>query len=166
MKSLFLLIVLSIGTISFAQRNLESDVIPPNEPIEIQNGKIYVGGEQYSHYDIKNHLQNNNYEAYNYYQKYKTKSSVGGLLLGLGGALIVGDVVKGLVSDVDYPSGFTYVGAGLAATSIPILSGKKKLLKKSIDTYNEGLSQEKTLGLNFDIEMVSNQNGIGLNIKF
>lgn len=165
MKSLFLFVALFVGFFSFAQRNLEPTTIP-TKPIKIQNGKLYIDGEQYSQYEIKNHLKNNSYEAYNFYKKYKTKSSVGGLLLGLGGALLIGDVVKAAASDEDYPGGFSYVGAGLAAASIPILSGRKKHLQKSIDTYNDGLSKEKTLGFNFDVEVVSNQNGMGLNIRF
>lgn len=166
MKKIILFCLLLSATSLFAQRTYEQASIPSNQPIELKGNKFYVGGEEYSSYDIKNHLQNNNLEAYTIFKKNKTKSSFGGLLLGLGCGLIVGDVVKGLVSDVDYPGGFTYVGAGLAAASIPVLSGRKKLVQQSIDTYNNGLSKEKTLGFNYDVEVVSNQNGIGLNIRF
>ncbi|KIX20002.1 hypothetical protein SY27_15910 [Flavobacterium sp. 316] len=101
------------------------------------------------------------------YKKSKRKEAVGGFLLGAGIGLIVGDVVKGLVSDVDYPSGFTYVGAGLIAVSIPVLSGRKKMLNTSIEIYNEGVKgSTPTLGYNFDMNIITNQNGIGLNITF
>ncbi|MEZ4853844.1 hypothetical protein [Flavobacterium sp.] len=166
MKTFFSLILLFVGLLSFAQRNVEAKTIPANKPIEIQNGKFYIEGDYYSHYDIKNHLMVTNSDAYKAYKSYKTKSSVGGFLLGAGGALIVCDVIRGLASDVDYPSSFTYVGAGLVAVSIPVLSGRKKRLQQSIDTYNETITPNKTMGLNVDVLLVSNRNGIGLTVTF
>ena len=81
--------------------------------------------------------------------------------------MIIGDVVKGLVSDVDYPSGFTYVGAGLIAVSIPILSGRKKMRNRSIELYNESVKERSPkLGYNFDMKIITNTNGIGLNVSF
>ncbi len=166
MKKLFLLLTVFCGFLSFAQRDMGPKELPANQPIEIVNGQYLVNGEQYSNYDIKYHLMNTNPEAYNFYKKAKTKSSVGGLLLGLGGALIVGDAVKAMVSNEDYPGSFTYVGAGLAAVSIPVLTGRKKMLQKSIDTYNDSLTKEKTLGYNFDVNILASTNGIGLTVRF
>lgn len=137
-----------------------------SQQIEIKDKKFYIEGEHIYKHDIKNILAANP-EALNMYKKSKKKEAVGGFLLGAGIGLIVGDVVKGLVSDVDYPSGFTYVGAGLIAVSIPVLSGRKKMLNTSIEIYNEGVKgSTPTLGYNFDMNIITNQNGIGLNITF
>src|SRR5690606_17118628 len=158
MKKLFLLLTIFCGFLSFAQRDMGPKELPANQPIERVDGQFLVNGEQFSNYDVKYHLMNNNPEAYNYYKKYKTRSSVGGLLLGLGGALIVGDAIKALAADEDYPGGFTYVGAGLVGVSIPILSGRCKLMQKSLDTYNDSLSKEKTLGSNLDVNILASAN--------
>lgn len=166
MKKLFLLLTVFCGVLSFAQRDLGPKELPANQPIEYVNGQYLVNGEQYSNYDVKYHLMNNNPEAYNFYKKAKNKSAVGGFLLGMGSALIVGDFVKALVSDEDYPGSFTYVGAGLAAVSIPVLSGRKKLMQQSIDTYNNTLPKEKTLGYNFDVNILASTKGVGLVVTF
>ncbi len=101
------------------------------------------------------------------YKKSRTKESVGGLLLGAGIGLIVGDVVKGLVSDTEYPSGFTYVGAGLMGISIPVLIGRTRMRDKSIELYNESTKgNSPKLGYNFDMKIITNTNGIGLNVTF
>lgn len=166
MKNLFLLVTLFCGLFSFAQRDMGPKELPANQPIELVDGQYLVNGEEFSNYDIKHHLMNNNPEAYDFYKKAKNKSAMGGFLLGLGGALVVGDVVKGLVSDEDYPGPFTYIGAGLAAVSIPILSGRKKVLQKSLDTYNDSLSKEKTLGSNIEVNILASTNGVGLAVRF
>lgn len=166
MKKIILLSALFFSIFSFSQRDLGPKELPANEPIELVDGKYLVNGEQFSNYDVKFHLKNNNTEAYNFYKKSKSKSSVGGFLLGLGCGLVVGDAIKALASDEDYPGSFTYVGAGLAAVSIPILSGRKRLLEKSISTYNDGLTKEKTLGDNFDVNILASVNGVGLTITF
>ncbi|MFM7895248.1 MAG: hypothetical protein ACKO8L_04800 [Flavobacterium sp.] len=73
----------------------------------------------------------------------------------------------GLTSDVKYPTGISYAGVGLMAVSIPILSGRKKLVQESIDIYNSGIQdQKKTLGDNFELNIVNNSNGVGLRINF
>lgn len=166
MKKLFLLLTIFCGFLSFAQRDMGPKELPANQPIERVDGQFLVNGEQFSNYDVKYHLKNNNPEAYNYYKKSKSKSSVGGLLLGLGGALMVGDVVKAAVSEEDYPGPFTYIGAGIAAVSIPVLSGRTKLMQKSLDVYNDSLPKEKTLGSTLEINVLASTNGIGLTARF
>lgn len=166
MKKLFLLLTVFCGVLSFAQRDLGPKELPKNHPIEYVNGQYLVNGEQFSNYDVKYHLMNNHPEAYSFYKKSKSKSSVGGFLLGIGGALIVGDAIKAAISNEDYPGSFTYVGAGLAAVSIPVLSGRKKLMQQSIDTYNDSLPKEKTLGANFDVNILASTNGVGLVVTF
>ena len=53
------------------------------------------------------------------------------------------------------------------AISIPILSGRKKMVQESVDIYNQGLKDEKkTLGDNFELNIVNNSNGFGIQINF
>ena len=88
-------------------------------------------------------------------------------VLGLGIGGTVADLVMGLTSDVKYPTAITYAGVGLMAVSIPILSGRKKMVQESVDIYNAGLKeQNKTLGDNFELNIVNNSNGVGLRINF
>lgn len=133
------------------------------QEIKMERGKFYQNGVQISSYETKNLLKSNN-EAYGYFKSAKSKEGVGGFLLGLGIGLTVGDAVKGLVSDTDYPSGFTYVGAGCIAASIPVLSGRKKKLEKAVELYNKGL--KATGSTDFNMNILANNNGYGLQITF
>jgi hypothetical protein len=154
MKNLALFFSLFISSFIFSQQ------------IEYKENKFYVDGVHVYKHEITNTLASN-LEALNLYKKSRTKESVGGLLLGGGIGLIIGDVVKGLVSDSDYPSGFTYVGAGLIGVSIPVLAGRTRMRDKSIKLYNESVKgNSPTLGYNFDIKIITNTNGIGLNVTF
>ncbi|MDP5001366.1 MAG: hypothetical protein NWQ14_07385 [Flavobacterium sp.] len=151
----FLLILTVFGfTISFAQK------------LEYNNGKIFQDGEQISSFETKTVLASD-LKALHLFKKAKSKESLGGFILGLGIGGTVADLVMGLTSDVKYPTAITYVGVGLMAVSIPILSGRKKMVQESIDIYNAGLQeQKKTLGDNFELNIVNNSNGVGLQINF
>lgn len=154
MKSIILTLGLLFTSLLFSQE------------IKTENNKFYVDGTLVYKHEITKTLASN-LPALKLYKKSRTKESIGGLLFGAGAGLIIGDVVKGLVSDVAYPSGFTYVGLGLIAVSIPVLHGKNKMRAQSIEMYNNGLEpKEKTLGYNFDVNFITSQNGIGFNIKF
>ena len=151
----FILIIAILGfSTSFAQK------------LEYTNGKIYQDGEQLSSFETKN-LMKTDLKALRIFKKAKTKESVGGFILGLGIGGTVADLVMGLTSDVKYPTAITYAGVGLMAVSIPILSGRKKMVQESVDIYNAGLKeQNKTLGDNFELNIVNNSNGVGLRINF
>lgn len=154
MKQFFLIIAILGFTMSFAQK------------LEYTNGKIFQDGEQLSSFETKN-LMKTDLKALHLFKKAKSKESIGGLLLGLGIGGTVADLVMGLTSDVKYPTGVTYAGVGLMAISIPVLSGRKKLIQESVDMYNSGLKdQKKTLGNNFELNIVNNTNGVGLRITF
>ena len=112
-------------------------------------------------------LMKTDLKALHLFKKAKTKESLGGFLLGLGIGGTVADLVKGLVSNEKYPTVISYAGVGLMAISIPILSGRKKMVQNSVDIYNSGLQeQKKTLGDNFELNLVNNANGVGLRINF
>jgi hypothetical protein len=154
MKVLFLIVTVFSFSTSFAQK------------LEYTDGKIFQDGVQLSSFETKN-LMETDLKALHLFKKAKTKESLGGFILGLGVSGTVADLVMGLTSDVKYPSGITYASVGLMAISIPILSGKKKMILESVDIYNSGIEdQKKTLGDNFELNIVNNSNGIGLRINF
>ena len=155
MKQIFLIVAIFGFSISFAQK------------LEYTNGKIFQDGEQLSSFETKN-LMKTDLKALHLFKKAKSKESIGGFILGLGIGGTVADLVMGLTSDgKKYPTAITYVGVGLMAVSIPILSGRKKMVQESVDMYNQGLKDEKkTLGDNFELNIVNNSNGVGLRINF
>ena len=154
MKQFFLIVAIFGFSVSFAQK------------LEYTDGKIFQDGEQLSSFETKN-LMKTDLKALRIFKNAKTKESVGGFILGLGIGGTVADLVMGLTSDVKYPTAITYAGVGLMAVSIPILSGRKKMVQESVDIYNAGLKeQNKTLGDNFELNIVNNSNGVGLRINF
>ena len=154
MKQFFLIVAIFGFSVSFAQK------------LEYTDGKIFQDGEQLSSFETKN-LMKTDLKALRIFKNAKTKESVGGFILGLGIGGTVADLVMGLTSDVKYPTAITYAGIGLMAVSIPILSGRKKMVQESVDIYNAGLKeQNKTLGDNFELNIVNNSNGVGLRINF
>ena len=154
MKKLFLILAIFGFSISFAQK------------LEFTDGKIFQDGEQLSTFETKEVLKSD-LKALHLFKKAKNKESLGGFILGLGIGATVADLVMGLTSDVKYPTAITYAGVGLMAVSIPILSGRKKMVQESVDIYNAGLKeQNKTLGDNFELNIVNNSNGVGLRINF
>ena len=154
MKKLFLSIAIVGFSIGFAQN------------LEYSKGKIYQAGEQLSSYETKL-VMASNLKAQYAFKKAKNKESIGGFLLGLGIGTTAADLVMGLTSDAKYPTAITYAGVGLMAISIPVLSGRKKMVQESVDMYNQGLIDEKkTLGDNFELNIVNNSNGVGLRINF
>jgi len=154
MKQFFLIVAIFVFSMSFAQK------------LEYNNGKIYQAGEQLSSFETKKVMETD-LKALHLFKKAKTKESLGGFLLGLGIGGTVADLAMGLTSDVKYPTGITYAGVGLMAISIPILSGRKKMVQESVDIYNQGLKDEKkTLGDNFELNIVNNSNGFGIQINF
>lgn len=154
MKQLFLLFAFVNCTLLFAQK------------LEYNEGKIFQDGEQLSSFETKNLLKSD-LKALHLFKKAKTKESLGGFLLGLGIGGTAADLVMGLTSDVKYPTVITYAGVSLMAVSIPILSGRKKLVQESVNLYNQGLKeQNKTLGDNFEMNFVTNSNGVGFRITF
>jgi hypothetical protein len=154
MKQLFSILLMLGFSLSFAQK------------LEYTDGKIFQDGVQLSSFETKK-VMASDLKALHIFKKAKSKEALGGFLLGLGIGGTVADLVMGLTSDVKYPTAITYAGVGLMAVSIPILSGRKKMVQESVDMYNQGLKeQNKTLGDNFELNIVNNSNGVGLRINF
>jgi hypothetical protein len=154
MKQLFLILLMLGFSLSYAQK------------LEYTYGKIFQDGVQLSSFETKK-VMASDLKALHIFKKAKSKEALGGFLLGIGIGGTVADLVMGLISDVKYPTAITYAGVGLMAVSIPILSGRKKMVQESVDIYNQGLKeQNKTLGDNFELNIVNNSNGLGIQLTF
>lgn len=138
--------------------------LSPAQQLTREGGRFFRDGQQISTRETKQLLVSNP-DAYSLFKKAKNKESIGGFLIGLGGALVVADVVVGLVSDVQYPTAATYIGGAALITAIPVLSGKNKKTDQALDLYNSG---PKKLGARSQIELnaVANQRGYGLQLRF
>lgn len=137
------------------------------QEIKYEDNKFFVNDSLVYKHEIKKILAANE-DALKLYNKAKTRQSIGGILLASGLGLCVADAVMGLTTDNrSYPKALTVAGVVVAGISIPILSGNKKRIEESINTYNAALPEkEKTLGYNFDVKLITNQNGIGFHINF
>lgn len=153
MKKLIILFTLFLSTIAFSQE------------ITIKKNHFLLEGKQISPKEVKTLLASNT-EALALFKSSRTKSSVGGFLLGFGGGLIIGDLVGGALADVKYPTGLTYVGLASIITSIPVLSGRTKKLNDALTLYNDGLKKSATDNSNFELNIIANQRGYGLQFQF
>jgi hypothetical protein len=153
MKKLLLALILLFSIASFSQE------------ITLERGKYYVNGSQISTRETKKILETN-YKALRRFKSGLSKESTGGFLIGFGGALVITDLVVGLVSDVHYPTAATYVGASSLLVAIPILSGKNKKIKEGIDLYNSELKNVGSIDSNFEVNLIGNQRGYGIQIRF
>ena len=140
-------------------------IVSFSQEIQKVKGRFFLEGKQISSRETRELLTSNT-EALTLFKKSKNKESLGGFLLGFGGTLVMVDVVVGLVSDVKYPSGATYVGLASLVSSIPILSGKNKKMQNAIDTYNNGLKNAGSKEFNPELNMIANTNGYGLQLRF
>ena len=161
MKNILIAFALLIGFTAFAQKPTLGDTSPV--PIKLVKGRIYQNDVQVPSYQVKNILASN-LHSLKLYKQAKSKETLGATLLGLGITLSVIDLAVGLFSDVKYPTALTYAGVGMVTVSIPILSGRAKKVEEAVKSYNDGL--KNTSSLDFDLNAVANQNGIGIQIKF
>ena len=153
MKKLITLFTILLSTVAFSQE------------ITTKKGRFFVEGKQLSNKEVKTLLAANT-EALNLYKSSRTKSSVGGFLLGFGGGLVLADLVSGAMADINYPTGLTYVGLASLITSIPVLSGRTKKLNDALALYNDGLKKSATNNSNFELNIIANQSGYGLQFQF
>lgn len=161
MKQLFLLLILLTGFTGVSQGlKLKNE---PSKEITLDKGRFYIAGEEIPSYQMKKVFASNLHSLH-LYKAAKSKETWGGALFGIGGTLCVVDFAVGVFSEAKYPTGLTYAGLGAVAVSIPILYGRKAKMKEAVKSYNEGLKE--TGGLDFDLNALANQNGIGIQIKF
>jgi len=163
MKKILFLLLFLIAIPSFSQ---DAGLGGQGKEISRQRGRFFVDGKQISTRETKQLLAANE-EAYALFKKGKAKESTGGILIAVGGGCLVADLVKGLVSDEDYPTALTYIGAAALVVSIPVLIGKNKKVDEGLATYNKGL--KKTLGYqptNYQLNVTASAKGCGLQLKF
>ena len=168
-KKLIYVSLLLVSFVSFSQTRFVTREIPAGQTIELKDKKMFINNEQIPSYEIKKYLKDNDYKAYSLYNKAKNKSVFGGLLLGLGSVLIVSDAVKAIVTEGgQFPTAFAATGAVLVGTSFFVLKGKNKKMQEAVDTYNNGLKTTSELENNFEasVNIVANQNGVGLRLSF
>jgi hypothetical protein len=161
MKNIYLTFVLLVGFTAFSQGLTLGDTSP--KPLKLENGKIYQNGEQVPSYQVKKILASN-LHSLKVYKQAKSKETIGATLMGLGITLSVVDLAIGLFSDAKYPTAMTYVGVGMVAVSIPVLSGRSKKIEDAVQSYNDGL--KNTTSLDFDLNAMVNQNGVGIQLRF
>lgn len=153
MKKLILLLALFLSVKAFSQE------------ITIEKNRFLAEGKQISPKEVKALLASNT-EALALFKSSRTKSSVGGFLLGFGGGLIVADLVSGAMADIKYPTAATYLGLASLVTSIPVLSGRTKKLNDALALYNDGLKKSATNDSDFELNIIANQTGYGLQFQF
>ena len=152
MKKLIVLLAILLSSFAYSQE------------ITMQGHKYFVNGQQLSSREVKEKLASNA-QALELFKSGKNKASLGGMFLGLGVAFCTADLVKGLVSDEDYPGPATYIGAGLLVVSVPILIGKNKKMAQGIEMYNAGLKNSGDFE-DLELNMIANQNGYGIQLRF
>lgn len=153
MKRLILILSILISVTAFSQQ------------INRERGRFFVNGKQISTRETRQFLSANP-EALALFKKGKGKESTGGLLIAFGGALVIGDLVKGLVSDAKYPTAMTYIGGAALVISIPVLMGKNKRIDEGIEMYNNGLKRLSTGASEYQLDVIANQNGCGVQLRF
>lgn len=161
MKNILLAITLVFGFTCSSQSNPFEKDTP--KPIKLENGRFYIDGSNIPSYQMKK-IFASNLHSLKLYKQAKSKETIGGALLGIGSTMTVVDLAIGLFSDAKYPTALTYAGLGMVAVSIPILSGKSKKMKEAVSSYNEGL--KNTTSIDFNLNGMVNQNGVGFQIQF
>lgn len=153
MKNSLLTLSLLFFSFSFAQE------------LQFEKGKVVQNGAKLCNSEIKT-LFNSNAKALELYTKSKDKGAIGGFLLGLGSGLVLTDLILGSTQyNYQYPKATTFIGIGAIAVSIPVLSGRRKLIAKSVEEYNAEL-KNTTLNNNFELNFVNNSNGLGIQFRF
>ena len=153
MKNLILVLTILVSATAFAQK------------IERERGRFYANGKQISTRETRQLLAANP-EALALFKKGKAKQSTGGLLIALGGVAMTADLAMGLFSDVKYPTVVTYIGAAVLLVSIPVLIGKNKKINEGIEMYNNGLKTIGTTDSDYELHVIANQNGCGVQLRF
>ncbi|WP_438965236.1 hypothetical protein [Flavobacterium sp.] len=155
MNKLLFILILMLSSSNYAQE------------LKYEDGKFYQNGRKISKNEIREKLETYN-KSIELYLKAKDKGTTGGFLLGFGIGLIATDLTLGLTQyNYEYPKASTFIGLGAIAISIPVLSGRKKMIQKSLDLYTEYRKEmNMDSGYNYNVDFVTNHNGIGLKIQF
>jgi hypothetical protein len=137
-----------------------------SQQLTYKSGRIFdENNKKLSNSEVRN-LLSSQQELLNSYNEGRTKATVGGLLFGFGGGLVVADLLTGATQDKVYPSALTYVGLLATVIAIPVTIGHSKKTKSAIEGYNKSLESKK-IGFSVEkINIISSSNGIGMQISF
>ena len=126
-------------------------------------GKIFDSeNRKLSPKEVKELLANHS-DLLDLYNKGRTKKIVGNVFMVSGVLLMGGDLLRGLMADVEYPGILTYAGGGCIVISIPIKTGFSKKIEKVVVDYNNQLSENNENVIK-NIALISNANGIGFRV--
>ena len=90
------------------------------------------------------------------------KKNTGNVLLLAGCGLIATDLVISLIADRQFPKLLSAIGLGTIALAIPIKMGYSKKISTAISDFNN----QKNIGYNNKLEIISNNVGIGIKLTF
>lgn len=143
-----------------------SSIVVSAQKLEVKGKKYFLNNEQVATYEVKKLMKDTDYAAYANFKSYTSKTSWGGFLIGFGGAMIVADAVKSIASKEDYPGVMSAIGAASLIASFPVMKGRSKKLEKAVDLYNEAVTTPDQSKSNFEINIVANNRGMGLQLNF
>ena len=167
MRKILLSLLLIQSVFSFSQ-----------DVITTKGTKVYNSNNQKLSGKEVRSLLSTNTEAVKLYNLGKSKQLFGNVILASGFAMVAGKLVfgkkpKNNITYTQYGPIYSfeptnnylyYIGAGLMITSIPILIGHTKKIKKSIDLINDDL-KNPSIGYNIESNLILNQDGLGISIR-
>ena len=137
---------------------------------QIEMEKVFGGykftqnGELLKMRDLVETMQPN-LEAYSLIKKAQTNTTMASVLGFAGGALIgwpIGTAIGG--GEPNWV--LAGIGVGVIAVTIPISSNANKKMKQAVDIYNASLDVGFYQQYKPNLEIVANQHGLGLSLKF
>jgi hypothetical protein len=137
-----------------------------SQELKYKSGYMYDSNNQKLNTEQVQELMSKDLNTLALYKKGTNKSIINPILVGTGAALLIGDLIKSVSTNVMYPTALTYIGIGSIAVSIPLSIIKTNKIKKSVDSYNQYIKTHKTTFLIEKKSLIANQNGIGLQLTF
>ena len=140
--------------------------IAAQEIVYKSNGNIYDANKNRLTPDSVRALLADNEELLYRYNQGRTKKTVGNVLMIGGLAFLTADMIIALKAAVVYPGALTYIGAAAFVIAIPVKLGFSKRIKNVVDQYNNNNNNNnnKSVGFINDIQVITNQNGIGMRV--
>lgn len=110
-----------------------------SQEITMEKNRFMMDGKKIIEREVKMQLTSTT-EAAVLFSSYRTKSAIGGFLLGFGGALILADLLGGATADIRYPSSATPVGIACLAGPTAVLTARIKKKDQALNWYNVGFT--------------------------
>ena len=158
MRKIFLTIMLAFATITLCNA----------QKIEVK--KVF-GGYKYMQNDKSMtigklaRVLESNADASQLISKARTNNTLASILSGAGGALI-GFPIGTSLGGGDPNWALAGIGAGLVVVAIPISSSAFKKANQAVEIYNASLNETSFYHFKPQVNIIANQNGIGLSMNF